>query len=87
MIYFRELGSAPLLAVSHMISHMTSLSAGPVPDFRSGMKTVLETGPGSWELRAKGQQRDSQRHKVTTTLKAVPTSTHMALVRLQKVRE
>ena len=23
-----------------------------IPDFRSGMGTVLETGPGVWELRA-----------------------------------
>jgi NAD-dependent SIR2 family protein deacetylase len=60
-----------------------STSAG-IPDFRSGIDTVLETGPGAWELRAKGQQRDSQKHKVTSTLKAIPTTTHMALVRLQK---
>jgi NAD-dependent SIR2 family protein deacetylase len=60
-----------------------STSAG-IPDFRSGLNTVLETGPGAWELRAKGQQRDSRKHKTTTTLKAIPTQTHMALVQLQK---
>ena len=59
---------------------------GSVPDFRSGMETVIETGPGAWELRAKGQTRD-KKHKVTSNLKAIPTSTHMALVKLQKVRE
>ena len=29
-------------------------SAG-IPDFRSGMNTVLDTGPGVWELRDKKQ--------------------------------
>ena len=28
-----------------------STSAG-IPDYRSGMKTVLPTGPGCWELKA-----------------------------------
>ena len=28
-----------------------------IPDFRSGMNTSLETGPGVWELRAKNQER------------------------------
>ena len=85
---FREQGSVPRLAVSHL-SHdlLTTPTPAPVPDFRSGIDTVLETGPGAWELRAKGQQRDSQKHKVTSTLKAIPTTTHMALVRLQKVRQ
>ena len=49
------------------------------------MNTVLETGPGAWELRAKGQHRDDRKHKTTTTLKAIPTKTHMTLVQLQKV--
>lgn len=49
------------------------------------MDTVLETGPGAWELRAKGQHRDSGKYKVTSTLKAIPTQTHMALVQLHKV--
>ena len=49
------------------------------------MDTVLETGPGAWELRAKGKERDGRKHKTTSTLKAIPTSTHMALVKLHKV--
>ena len=49
------------------------------------MDTVLETGPGAWELKAKGQYRDSSKYKVTSTLKAIPTRTHMALVQLHKV--
>lgn len=28
-------------------------TAAGIPDFRSGMNTVLKTGPGVWELRAK----------------------------------
>lgn len=49
------------------------------------MDTVLETGPGAWELRAKGQHRDSSKYKVTSTMKAIPTQTHMSLVQLHKV--
>ncbi|KAL9624125.1 MAG: hypothetical protein Q9160_001647 [Pyrenula sp. 1 TL-2023] len=49
-----------------------STSAG-IPDFR---------GPdGAWTLRAQGRQRTS---KVVSTLQAIPTPTHMALVELQK---
>ena len=85
---FREQESVPRLAVSHL-SHdlLTTPTPAPVPDFRSGIDTVLETGPGAWELRAKGQERDSRKHKMTSTQKAIPTTTHMALVRLQKVRQ
>mmetsp|Transcript_9984 Transcript_9984/g.34990 ORF Transcript_9984/g.34990 Transcript_9984/m.34990 type:complete len:447 (-) Transcript_9984:173-1513(-) len=59
-----------------------STSTG-IPDFRSGMDTVLETGPGVWELRAKKQAR-SARAKTTSTLKAIPSVTHMALVQLER---
>ncbi|KAK1707530.1 hypothetical protein CaCOL14_011546 [Colletotrichum acutatum] len=48
-----------------------STSAG-IPDFR---------GPeGAWTLRAQGRQRTG---KTTSTLQAIPTKTHMALVELQ----
>ena len=48
-----------------------STSAG-IPDFR---------GPeGAWTARAQGRQLD---FKATTTLQAIPTPTHMALVELQ----
>lgn len=48
-----------------------STSAG-IPDFR---------GPeGAWTLRAQGKQLN---FKATTTLQAIPTPTHMALVELQ----
>jgi NAD-dependent SIR2 family protein deacetylase len=48
-----------------------STSAG-IPDFR---------GPeGAWTLRAQGRELN---FKATTTLQAIPTPTHMALVELQ----
>ena len=48
------------------------------------MDTKLNTGPGVWELRAKGQLRDV-RHKVVSTTRAIPTPTHMMFVKLQQV--
>lgn len=57
-----------------------STSAG-IPDFRSGMNTVLPTGPGAWELRDHRQQR-SKKHHTVTVLQAIPTSTHMSIVSL-----
>ena len=59
-----------------------STSAG-IPDFRSGMGTVLTTGPGVWELRAAKQARQSSA-RVTDTRKAIPTPTHMSLVALEE---
>lgn len=55
-----------------------------IPDFRSSMNTVLETGPGVWELQANHASRDHRKHKTTSTLSAIPTSTHMALLTLHK---
>ena len=40
-----------------------STSAG-IPDFRSGMNTVLSTGPGVWELRAQDSVPTSKRNIV-----------------------
>lgn len=59
-----------------------STSAG-IPDFRSGMNTVLETGPGAWELRDAGKTRD-KKNVVKKLLKAVPTYTHLSIVKLQE---
>eukprot|EP00794_Sanderia_malayensis_P019232 gene19232-21160_t len=59
-----------------------STSTG-IPDFRSGMQTVLPTGPGVWELRDRGVTRPKVA-KTTQTLQAVPSVTHMAIVQLQK---
>ena len=55
-----------------------------ISDFRSGLNTVLATGPGIWERKAHGVQLPSQQKKVQTVLKAVPSPSHMALVKLQQ---
>ena len=60
-----------------------STSAG-ISDFRSGMNTVLSTGPGIWERKAHGVHLPSQQKKVQTVLKAIPSPSHMALVKLQQ---
>ena len=60
-----------------------STSTG-IPDFRSGMNTVLSTGPGVWERKALGVQLPSQQKKIQTVLKALPSPSHMALVKLQQ---
>lgn len=57
-----------------------STSAG-VADFRSGINTVLKTGPGAWEKAATGVHRQG---KVSVPMnKALPTPTHMALCALE----
>jgi len=58
-----------------------STSAG-VPDFRSGINTVLPTGPGAWERIATGTNKKAQIRKNTTS--AIPTPTHMALIKLHE---
>lgn len=60
---------------------VTKYSAG-IPDFRSGMNTVLPTGPGVWEVRAEGSGRVNA--KITPILKALPTTTHMSIVKLHE---
>jgi len=59
-----------------------STSTG-IPDFRSGMNTVLKTGPGVWELQAKGVSRKPGM-AIPNMLKAIPSPTHMAMVKLHK---
>ena len=59
-----------------------STSTG-IPDFRSGMNTVLTAGPGVWELRDKGVER-SKKAKTKAVLQAMPSHTHMSIVQLQK---
>lgn len=60
-----------------------STSTG-IPDFRSGMNTVLPTGPGIWERKAKGVQLPSQKKKTLSVLQAIPSPSHMAIVKLQE---
>ena len=63
-----------------------STSTG-IPDFRSGMNTVLKTGPGVWELQAKGVPRKPAGASfLPNMLKAIPSSAHMAIVKLHKER-
>uniref|UniRef100_A0A6A7G4B6 Regulatory protein SIR2 homolog 7 n=2 Tax=Hirondellea gigas TaxID=1518452 RepID=A0A6A7G4B6_9CRUS len=69
----------------HMIAFTgagVSTSTG-IPDFRSGLNTVLETGAGAWTLSAAKKSRSSKA-KVKSTLQALPSKTHMALVQLER---
>lgn len=59
-----------------------STSTG-IPDFRSGMNTVLKTGPGVWELQAKGVSRKPGA-ALPNMLKAIPSLSHMAIVQMHK---
>lgn len=58
-----------------------STSAG-VPDFRSGVNTVLPTGPRAWEKLATNTNKKPLLR--TSTSSAIPTPTHMSLVKLQE---
>lgn len=60
-----------------------STSSG-IPDFRSGMNTVLATGPGVWELRAHGESATPKGRRIVPILRALPSPTHMAIVKLHQ---
>ncbi len=49
----------------------------------SGMKTVLPTGPGAWELKDRGITRPKAT-KTKAVLQAIPSITHMAIVQLHR---
>ncbi len=59
-----------------------STSAG-VPDFRSGIHTVLATGPGAWEKLAT-KTGSAKKHVRTAMASAIPTYTHMSFVKLME---
>lgn len=59
-----------------------STSAG-IADYRSGYNTVLPTGPGCWERKAQGKASNKPKIR-TEMIKAIPTPTHMALVKLMQ---
>ena len=59
-----------------------STSAG-IPDFRSGINTILPTGPGAWEKLAQ-KQAPSKNYVRKSMQAALPTQTHMALVKLEQ---
>lgn len=60
-----------------------STSTG-IPDFRSGINTVLSTGPGVWELQAKGKPRPAGAVALADMLQAIPSKSHMAIVKLHE---
>lgn len=60
-------------------------TAAGIPDFRSGMDTIADSGPGVWELAARGlTPPGGQRRCSRTTLGAIPTTTHILLVEMEK---
>ena len=59
-----------------------STSAG-IPDFRSGYNTILPTGPGAWEKKAK-KVADPKKHIRKAMQSAIPTPTHMTFVKLME---
>ena len=74
-----------ILKSSHFIAFTgagISTSSG-VPDYRSGVDTVLPTGPGVWEKKALGIKDDGSK-KLTTMEKALPSFTHMTLIALEE---
>lgn len=48
------------------------------------MNTVLPTGPGVWELRDRPGARRPPNTRITTSTKAIPSASHMALVELAR---
>jgi len=56
-----------------------STSTG-IPDYRSGLNTVLPTGPGAWEKAATGNKSKGKFRKAMAS--ALPSPCHMALVKL-----
>eukprot|EP01137_Pigoraptor_chileana_P014041 Opistho-2@68217 len=60
-------------ASAHQPAYLTSAEMG----------TVLSTGPGVWELRANGMRRPREA-RTKSSLNAIPTPTHMALVEMRR---
>jgi len=58
-----------------------STSTG-IPDYRSGINTVLPTGPGAWEKAATGNKSKGKFRKAIAS--ALPSPCHMALVKLSE---
>lgn len=65
-------------------------TAAGVPDFRSGLNTVLDVGAGAWTKRDAVEQgkildANAKGSRHVSTLAAIPTFTHQALVKLNQV--
>ena len=43
------------------ITSLSTLYSTGIPDFRSGMNTVLNTGPGKWELKDKKDKLSAEK--------------------------
>ena len=74
-----------ILSSQHFIAFTgagISTSCG-IPDFRSGVNTVLKTGPGAWEKKAQKISNKPNKN-IVDSKKAIPSITHMSLVALQK---
>ena len=54
-----------------------------IPDFRSGVNTVLKTGPGAWEKKAQNIGT-VKNNNIVDMSKAIPSITHMALISLEE---
>lgn len=52
-----------------------------IPDFRSGVNTVLNTGPGVWEKKAQ-KVKEKPNNNIVDMKAAIPSFTHMSLVAL-----
>lgn len=65
---------------THLTNHVHSCG---IPDYRSGMDTVLKTGPGVWELVANETKRP-EGASVTPIINALPSLAHMAIVQLHR---
>lgn len=79
----RHLQTINYILLSSLLSLPSSISSCGIPDFRSGMKTVLSTGPGVWELMANDASRP-QGTTIKPILQALPSPTHMAMVKLHE---
>ena len=60
-----------------------STSSG-IPDYRSGVNTVLKTGPGAWEKRAQNYKQNQPNKNIVHMNKAIPSFCHMTLVALEQ---
>lgn len=76
-----------ILESEHFISFTGAgiSTACGIPDFRSGMDTVLPTGPGCWELAANRKKKVPVKERKVIKMamqKAYPSKTHMAFVEM-----
>ena len=66
--------------------HKGISTAAGIADFRSGINNVLDTGTGQWAAMSAKEQGKSKQIKKgkrnTSSMKAIPTASHMALVSL-----